>query len=238
MWLQEKISSVIVLLMLGAIPAIVSAQIPDSKCSVESNELGARYTVTRRSVSSDAELETHVEIWRRPRQVALVYEATDTTDVWDLVSDGRQKLIRYFDHHERAIEYQPEDIPTGSGTSAWNARIQFIPDAMLESLTFAESTGTGCDRIHRYEGTIDGVAHQLAWRPGLRLIESLETRTDSGAETWRLDDLIVDRAEIDGQFETRSRYQTTDFVDIGDNESDPFLRQVIRLGFVDQQHVH
>ena len=42
-----------------------------------------------------------------------------------------------------------------------------------------------------------------------------------------------DNKIIDAFFNKNLDYQTTDYADIGDSESDPFLRKMINLGFVE-----
>lgn len=235
MWLDKGLLAFVVLL----VPAIGSAQVEQSGCELTASKLGARYTVTRHTGADEAQVrESRVEIWRRSRQVAYVYQDAEITDIWDLVVDGRQKLIRYFDAYDRAIEYQPEDVQAGVGEDAWSERNQLVSDALRRELTYVDARGTGCDLIQRFEGTLDGVVYELEWRPGVNLAETFSRRNETDSEFWRLDALVVDPGEVDDQFTTRSRYQTTDFVDIGDNESDPFLRQVMNLGFIHRAHVH
>ncbi len=50
---------------------------------------------------------------------------------------------------------------------------------------------------------------------------------------WKLQKIERNQDVINQFFAQRANYQSTDFADIGDNESDPFLIKMINLGFID-----
>ena len=208
-------------------------------CDANPKKLGLHFTVTRQHDEGDARksLVQHIQLWRRDRQVAYVHEERELTEIWDLVSDGRQKLVRYFDAYKRAIEYQPEDVDTESGPVAWSERTQIVSESKRGGMTLSTTEGTACERVEVYTSRIDDRS-RLRWRPALQAVETLEFRTDDGDITWSLDSVITDPAVVDEQFLARARYQTTDFVDIGDNESDPWLQKMINIGFIDDAHGH
>jgi len=43
---------------------------------------------------------------------------------------------------------------------------------------------------------------------------------------------VTEPKKIEEFFRIRGSYQTTDYADIGDNESDPFLLKMMNLGFI------
>jgi hypothetical protein len=63
----------------------------------------------------------------------------------------------------------------------------------------------------------------------------LSDKTESAdkAVNWQLAEVTYDNKMIQQQLDTFSAYQSTDFADIGDNESDPFFRKMINLGFIE-----
>ena len=79
----------------------------------------------------------------------------------------------------------------------------------------------------------DGKTISLKWLPHYRLIKSFSKETEVGKSSWILEDKIIDPKQIKKAFTAWENYQTTDYTDIGDNESDPFLMKMINLGFVE-----
>lgn len=76
------------------------------------------------------------------------------------------------------------------------------------------------------------------WQPLLAMISG-ETaagklRLSSGdtQRDWILERVIEDEAEVRKMFRQWDDYETTDYADIGDNESDPFLMRMINMGFL------
>mgnify|MGYP001811865966 FL=1 len=237
----KKVCGASLWVSLCALATAVLPAVAEEACAIDPDRLGARYAVTR-TVGDGSEKEVsvqHIQLWRRGDQVAYVHEEREITEIWDLVSDGRQKLIRYFDGYERAIEYQPEDIETGSGEAAWNARYQLVPDAELAAMDQTGSSGSGCDEsmVLSKIDEASGASVVIRWRPGLEMVEELERATGIETVTWELDALYTDGARVDSEFTRRHVYNTVDFVDIGDNESDPFLQKMINLGFI-EHHAH
>jgi hypothetical protein len=207
-----------------------------SDCGIDRDRLGVRYTVSDR-VNGESR-NFHMQVWRHGNQVAYVHEERELTEIWDLVSDGRQKLIRYFDGYGRAIEYQPEDVETGSGQDAWSRRYQVVADSELEAMEVVRRTGSGCDATEVYESARAAAPEgmtMIRWRPALNLAEEIRGGQGDSAIRWRVDEIYTDAARVDEEFTKRHRYHMTDFVDIGDNESDPFLRKMISLGFIEHR---
>lgn len=62
---------------------------------------------------------------------------------------------------------------------------------------------------------------------------SFEIKTDATTIAWTLESIKGDKKSINASFAQRDMYQSTDFADIGDNESDPFLMNMMNLGFIE-----
>jgi hypothetical protein len=73
----------------------------------------------------------------------------------------------------------------------------------------------------------------LEWLTHLRLVKTYSEVSSSGKATWTLEGMVSEADEVRKHFATRAGYQTTDYADIGDNESDPFFLKMMNLGFVD-----
>ena len=69
--------------------------------------------------------------------------------------------------------------------------------------------------------------------PQKQLIQNLEVKHPRFTETWELTSLNLDKTEIAAEFAAREQYLSTDYADIGDDHTDPFLTQMVNLGFIE-----
>ncbi|MFT4929894.1 MAG: hypothetical protein ACI8WB_006029, partial [Phenylobacterium sp.] len=76
---------------------------------------------------------------------------------------------------------------------------------------------------------------ELQWLVNQQLLRALTITTSHNGQLqsqhWQLISSSENSAAIEAQFRHWDRYITTDYADIGDNEADPFLTQMIHLGF-------
>ena len=226
-------------ILIGTIYLPVAAGESELICGYDTDRIGLRYRVEiTKTVGEESDTGAyHVQIWRHGNQVAYVYEEQAMTEIWDLVSDGRQKLIRYFDAHQRAIEYQPEDIHGGSGKEAWSARYHLVSSEERDGLHQIGGSGDVCDSTIVFRSS-ENDHIEIEWRPVFAAPAMLRRSEADKEIVWTLDETIADGSRVDAEFSRRHHYVTTDFVDIGDNESDPFLTQMMHLGFIEDGHSH
>lgn len=202
-------------------------------CDIEPQHLGARYLMHETSVGQEHNLSNTIKLnlWRRDTEVAHQYVDNQVTEIWNLVSDGRVRPVRYFDEYRRGIEYQPSELNSGRGDRDWQSKNVLISKQLFEQLELVGVEGEGCDLIETYSLTNNKGQIDLVWLPAVDLIKRYRQETESHISEWHLEEIMVPPG-VDDVFDERAVYQTTDYADIGDNETDPFLRQMINLGFV------
>lgn len=208
-------------------------------CPAEPERLGAFYTISREWGANTPETATEQEelkLWRAPRRAAHQHPDREQTELWEQAADGRVRLVRLFDSHQRGIEYQPGESGADSGRATWQRRRELVTPDMLDPGRKSDSTGSGCDIIENYRWEDDGVVYELDWLPRWRLVSRYLEHGAGQTVLWRLVRRTDDAAEVDAFFARIDDYLTTDYADIGDNESDPFLQQMIRLGFITDAH--
>lgn len=201
-------------------------------CEVDNSVLGAAYRVTHQS-GTTAPVIYRMHLWRNGQQVAHQYPGTQITEIWERVSNGMLRLERHFDAYQRGIEYQPLEINKGKGVKDWTQKNQLISERLKDSLQLQMSSGEGCQRVEHYALNDNGSTIHLAWLPALKLVKHYRVASDMANLTWELENTVQDSLQVQQAFATRAAYQTTDYTDIGDNESDPFLLKMINLGFVE-----
>lgn len=207
-------------------------------CKVGSDALGVEYRIEKRDLRGELRSSTPLTLWRLDSEVAHERPAQGLTDVWNRLPDGRLRPVRYFDEYRHGIEYQPGDIPLSDN---WSKQSQLLSDEALSAMRLVATHGEGCYRTERYERALREGKLEVLWNPALKLLVRLDRSHAGGTTTLVTQALTTDRERVRQAMLSRADYQTTDFADIGDNESDPFLKRMIRLGFVSHHeggHVH
>ena len=210
--------------------ASVSAVIAD--CKIEKNVLGAVYEVSTMAKDSNKVQKRHLTLWRNGNQVAHEHTDDHITEIWEKMSNGLIRLERHFDAHNRGIEYAAREINNGKGYQDWSLKYQLISNQLKQEMKFLNSTGKACDKLERYILQTKGKRFDLLWLPEKYLIAQFTIHTKHADVVWQLTENITQQETVKNVFAARGNYQTTDYIDIGDNESDPFLLRMINLGFV------
>lgn len=214
-------------MMLITMAMLGAGSLQAQQCDAE--HIRADYQITQTTQHSQTPAK-QIQLWRNgPHQVAKRDMQHHISDVWQQFGQGQVRLVRYFEQAQRAIEYQPDEL---GQSIRWQQQYQWISDADLQQLTLKSTQGTGCDTEMLYQGEIAGAQIRLLWLPQYRLIKQLQRNTSQFSEQWQLQSLSTDQAVISAQFQRLDQFQTTDYADIGDNESDPFLSKLINQGFV------
>ncbi|WP_233269128.1 hypothetical protein [Paraglaciecola sp. L1A13] len=203
-----------------------------AQCDVSSSTLSASYQLE--STNGLHQHASDLVLWRNGRTVAHQYLQTHITESWYLSSNQQIKPTRYFDTQQRAIEYQPGEKVHGKAESDWDYRNQLISNSLLSQLDIIKETGTGCERTQFYSKTIGGTQINVKWLVGQALPSYYSWTKGAKHETWTLQKVNHDDKQISDFFAHLGNYQTTDFADIGDDHSDPFLNKMVTLGFIEK----
>ncbi|WP_020410589.1 hypothetical protein [Hahella ganghwensis] len=201
---------------------------PTTECNLNPMHIGAKYFITSKVGTPDRTMY----LWRNDQEVAHQYPQEQITEIWNQVRDGRIRPIRYFESAKRGIEYQPEDINNGKGDKNWQGKFQLISDQQKDAMALVSTEGTGCERVEKYQIKNGETKIELSWLPELKLVQSYSVEQQNQNLLWHLTDLFTNEVQVKAIFHSYDGYQLTDYVDIGDNESDPFLLNLINLGFI------
>jgi len=206
----------------------------NSACDQDKNILGASYRIESKDLATGKIVaQNKLNYWRLNKRVAYENLGSHITQVWSLVSNGQIKLDRYFDQPQRGIEYQPAELNNGKGDNNWDAKYQIIGNEAIKKMTLLSTDTQNCDVIQTYSLQEAGQKTQLTWLDSTKLPKKLSYIKNGHEITWQLQKLILDKEQVKENFTRRDNFQSTDYADIGDNESDPFLLKMINLGFID-----
>jgi len=203
-------------------------------CEITSGGLRAEYEIQSIDNHTGKVLKrTNLILWRDTNRVAHQYAQTQVTEGWELVSPKLIKASRYFDNQQRTIEYQPGEVVHGKKETDFSARNQLISDTLMANLTLESIGSSECDIQQNYSGSNRNKSIQLSWLKQQKLIQSMRIKGKHTNQLWQLKNVKHDSLLVQAFFNKRDHYQSTDFADIGDDHTDPFLTRMLNLGFIE-----
>lgn len=201
------------------------------ECTQSPEHLAATYQF-KKMTSGNA--EKHIlTLWRNGKRLAHENPEKRMTAIWEQGFDGRLRLVRSFDVDNRGIEYQPSEVKVYDQEAYWSQLNHLISPEHFQNWEMIKSNGKGCELVQTYALKSDHEATQITWMPTSKLVISLSQKTDTHNIEWKLVKVIRDKNLISRAFENWDSYHMTDYADIGDNESDPFLLKMMNLGHIE-----
>lgn len=205
-------------------------------CDMNSSVLKANYTIETLHAGNDEEYKARkgsnlsLALIRNNTQVAYNYSNKNVIDTWVKYPNNKVALNRYFEQQKRSIEYQPTELKSKVN---WQKQYQLITEKQIKDMTLITTAGSGCYQQEEYNLTQGYTNVRLTWLPQLNLVKRLQVSQKAHRKVWQLTDVESSEHEVKAFFAQRYKYQSTDYSDIGDNESDPFLVKMINLGFIE-----
>lgn len=227
-----KITSLIISLTLSAIST--AGEHMDYPC-IKGNIFSANYTIKKETYEQHHQhkntQQKSLTLWRDNHRIAHENSNPEITSVWYKLRNGRISLTRYFDKYQRGIEYEPVDIQ--GEKQEWSSKQLLVSKHLLTRLHKDETIGKSCNQVVYYSGKFADRHIKVALlKQQNLLLEYVEIRPD-GKIRWTMDKLTSDKTKVKQAFDKYKAYSTTDYADVGDNESDPFLSKMITMGFIE-----
>ena len=220
------------LLLLTAITFPLFASASDT---CQSTTLMATYNIEQTTHDAASNKQNQLVLLRAQNSVFHISNQQVATQ-WTTLPHNHMKKTSYFIDDKRAIEYEATKTISNQ---AWQYHAQLLHPLFQKQSTLIEATGQGCDKLEHYQQQTNTKTVDIWWFPAKKLVQRISTvLSDKGesadkAVNWQLTEVTYDNKMIQQQLDTFSTYQSTDFADIGDNESDPFFRKMINLGFIE-----
>lgn len=175
-----------------------------------------------------------LEVLRHGSDTALYNPKRQIGEWWVLADSKRPRFHRLFGEQQRRIDYTTGDL-RALGVNVNIDSIESFATAPLLSRLKAGDAVADCPAARHYSGTINGNHYDLHWHPELKLPLQLTISHGQQQRRWQATSLISEAA-VSQRFGQWLDYQPTDFADIGDMETDPFLAKLITQGFVEHAH--
>ncbi|TQV89050.1 hypothetical protein [Aliikangiella coralliicola] len=217
-----------------------------NECSHSANIVGVNYVVSKKNaLSGEVISQEALNFWRLNDQVAYEYAERQVTEIWNLVSNGQMRPVRYFDEYQHGIEYQPMEM---NSDRDWSAKNNIVSNSFRDKLVKGRAFGFGCDKVVRYkqdkvkqtETESKKAKYQAAleWLSSYQLPKKIKTSANNIVVTWEAKKIITDSTLIKKAFTLREKYQTIDYADVGDSESDPMVSKMLNHKFMKAHSSH
>lgn len=204
--------------------------------------VACRYESSQEIVASSGdtlrqETSTSSYLWREPNRVETRDANGDTGALWERGKDGGIFFRKLYHQAQKAIEYYPDDLRAAGSNLSWDA---------IESTFDSELSGRTLKRVgkeiyldreaERYRGEVDGIVMEVVWLSRERVPALVRKTTSNRVNTLRLAEIWpIDKAPWPSSTHAEiEQYQHLDFSDLGDMESDPFVKWVIGRAHVHQ----
>lgn len=215
--------------ILGLVLFCIITTVNAEQCQTDPAELSAQYQVMQ-SNSLGQQIQTQLNLFRHGSNVAYQYENQGITEYWHQQTNGAIALTRYFENDQRAIEYQASEV---KNLGSWQQINEIMSPTLRAQMQPISSQGQGCELEQVWHLQQGQQEIHLVWLAQLNLIKQLTIKTSNATKTWQLQQTDTTASKVNAQFAHWQQYQSTDYADIGDNESDPFFSKMINLGFVE-----
>jgi len=216
-----------------------------SECKASSALLSAYYDFNHKTLSSSQDStkvsnkvsnkieNTHkFELHRNNNSVIQRNNSQGVDDIWSL-NGTRLSLNRAFEQYKHTIEYQSNELRF---KPRWQDISQLVVTPELDEMQLVAEKKSGCLLEQHYTLKTQQSEYQLVWLPKLKLVKFFELKNASSTQQWALTDYQTNAEKITSLFNKYDSYQSTDYADVGDNESIPFLAAMINQGFSTAQN--
>jgi hypothetical protein len=165
--------------------------------------------------------------WRQPDRVETRDAEGNTGQIWESSKTGQITYWRVLHKDKRIIEYTPGDLRALGQHPDWATVTRVIDPTLLTTKLRPVGKGEILGRqAQRYQGQGDGVEFEIWWLEQEQVPALVRQVSEHREETLRLKEIYP----LQKSPWTRSQivdYMHLDYADLGDKESDPFVRSLL-----------
>lgn len=178
--------------------------------------------------------------WRESARIETASPEAKIAEVWERDADGRITHARYFHEDRRMIETTTGELKTRGIEPGWQELSKILDPRALPGMRRVGATSVLGRRATIYRGKSGNGSLEVVWLDAARLPARITRNAKGGSVTLRLEELHRDNPpgwqRVDAG--VTEDYQRIDIADLGDMESDPFVRKVLRASGGHGGHQH
>ena len=195
-------------------------------------ELACQFeTIFESKVQSQPSFKSVWRLWRGAQEVESWQVGSKEGEVAERDGAGGVQFRRIFHPERMEVFYSAMELKVQGKPQDWSKSFSLVAPAFLtERLAPAGQDVLLDTPLEKYEGSVDGRKWEVLWSKRDQLAYRLRVESERGVSTTTL----LERHPLDKQpWESlRKRgYNSIDFADLGDSETDPTIRRIMnRLG--------
>ena len=239
MWKWQGLSSVF-LLACGLGLASVEAQASDVKATDKGQpQLACRFETRRLHRGEQERAETQKwHLWRHADVVEMQETNGKSGHIWQRDTNGQVSYQRIFPAAKRVIVYYPGDLRALQRSPEWKKLASVIDPTLLGSALTAKGKVTILNRqARRYTGRVGGEEFEVLWLEHEQIPARVRRKNKGYEEVVELKEMYPLEKSPWPRTETAG-YESIDYADLGDKESDPFVRAFLHGGGMTHDHSH
>ena len=164
--------------------------------------------------------------WRQPDCVETRDAGGSTGQIWESSKSGQVTYWRVFHKEKRVIEYTPGDLRALGQHPDWPTVSSVIDPTLLTTKLQPVGKVEILDRqAQRYQGQVDGMEFEVWWLDQEQVPALIRQVSEIREETLRLKE-IYPLQKSPWSYSQIVDYMHLDYADLGDKESDPFVRSL------------
>ena len=176
--------------------------------------------------------------WRTGNRVETRNPQDNSSEEWTKLSNGQVEYSIIFHNEKQAIDYTPVDLGMIGETPNWTmTTLLFSPEMMATLVSDSDETLLNQKAIH-YKTNLPNTVFEISWLPQMQIPAMIKREENGQTITTKIVSLEPTEKSMLSNPEASAYYHTV-FADLGDKESDPFIKSVMpKLKGSHEYHEH
>ena len=226
------------LLLLGALGAAgATTNEIQSTNGVAPPALACRFKTTE-TLKDQTVTQQDWRLWRTRDRIETRNETTQTGEVWTRVSTNQIAHDKLFLADRTVLEYAPGELRAAQQRVDWD-RLGGLVEAKVLARDFKPGGTTTIlgRRAQQYQRKTASGTEEIWWLPAEQIAALIRRELPDRTVTTQLQE-IYPAGQPPWAPGSTAGFRTIDFADLGDMESDPFVRKITRQLGHSHEHAH
>lgn len=164
--------------------------------------------------------------WRADNHVETRNPQDNSSEVWTKLANGQVEYANVFHDAKQSIDYSAVDLEMIGETPNWTKTTLLLSPDMLATLVSDGDVALFNQKAIHYKTTLPNTVFEVTWLPDRQIPAMIKREENGQTMTTTIHVLETTEKAMWSRSEALDYYHTV-FADIGDKESDPFIKSVL-----------
>lgn len=175
--------------------------------------------------------------WRTDNSVETRNPQDNSSEEWIKLANGQVEYSIIFHNEKQAIDYNAVDLGMIGETPNWTmTTLLFSPEMMATLVSDRDETLFNQAAVH-YKTNLPNTVFEVSWLPQMQIPAMIKREENGQMITTKIVSLEPAEKSMRSNSAASAYYHTV-FADIGDKESDPFIKSVMHKLKGSHDHDH